>query len=137
MYIHYLFYRIKIIPNFRFAYQLTFYVAILTYTGRREKSQSQKPLDKIQDECFLESNNIKTTTTVTTQHQQDDDEYVMHKFFRKHWSGFLMQRWSRIVITVAMLVYLLVSLVNTAKIQVNIQPLKILPDNSRMVNVFR
>lgn len=132
----------------RFLYQMTFYVATMIYTGRRYqkkvrtfeaksmRSEEDHSVDRkpaMPKKCRFS----QICCPKINAQRSNTSEYVMHKFFRTHWSRILMKKWTRICIAIFLFAYLVVSLYNTAKIEVNIQPQKIIPDNSRLIDVFK
>uniref|UniRef100_A0A915K3H4 SSD domain-containing protein n=1 Tax=Romanomermis culicivorax TaxID=13658 RepID=A0A915K3H4_ROMCU len=121
--------------TFRYVFQMTFFAAVICYSNLEEKdARKESPVYRtFFCTCFSNSKNDKSKNSSSSE---GDSEHFMHRFFRVYWTKFLVCRLARILLMMLYAVYVIFSLVMTSKLVINITPVRVLAEDSKLVPVF-
>uniref|UniRef100_A0A915IT94 SSD domain-containing protein n=1 Tax=Romanomermis culicivorax TaxID=13658 RepID=A0A915IT94_ROMCU len=141
----------------RFAYQVTFFAAVLAYSGDLEKNGRcydryvVKRLQYILPESYSKmhltsypNNDKKSVKSKNKDHschlpnsKMQEYDHWAHNFFRHTWSRFLCRRKTKISTMLISVVYLLFSLYRACQIIVYIKPEKLIVDDSELLPALK
>ncbi|PAV78701.1 hypothetical protein WR25_21132 isoform A [Diploscapter pachys] len=117
--------------------QITFFAAILTYSGRKEEtgglaSCCYKKTDVGPAESSKnDANNTMNENKIDCQHHAKAANIpYMHKFFEHRIAPFILKKWIKVISWLLYAVYAVISLYGCCILKVDISPVKYIRDNS-------